>query len=472
VNGSPARGSPPAPDLEARRRRVRWVRKLVKRGWTRAACRATDFFFAEARVACAVERSESGRVVHVLDPWLFDGVGHYLNLNAAVRDAVDAQPGWRAGFYGRLDLDASVRAALPARPFFVKGASWSESSTSEESDYRAGPSKQSRAVDHWPEFNLRRLSALSATVIRPGDAVLVHTLNAQSFPSTLAKWMRGLAPERLPIFVIYFMLPDYILRDSDSLHPDYVELFSALRTLPRDRMILVAETREMRDDLMRRTGGDVPIGIAPHLKPASVLEVARSLRTQRPPGDLPRIGYAGHARRDRGAHLVPEVLKLLESQRIEARFRVHVQNRVWSAVDLPLLESLRDIDLRTGSLDLDAYYRFVAGIDIMLLPFELGLRTELQGSGVFWECLSLAQVMVLPRPSHFEREARRVGAGFTTFQDREPVAIAKAAREAVEHFPELSAQSRRAAADWFEERNASRFFAGVLGAGSPEVDAS
>ena len=126
---------------------------------------------------------------------------------------------------------------------------------------------------------------------------------------------------------------------------------------------------------------------------------------------------------------------------------------VWAA-----LKELPGLELMVGTLDPEQYYDFVSGIDVMLLPFRPGIRTQLHGSGVFFECLALGQVMVLPQGSHFEAEARRLGAGYTAFVSNEPADIAKATLRAVEGLGDLSSRARRASKRFRKERDLAHFF--------------
>jgi hypothetical protein len=408
--------------------------------------------------------------VHVFDPDLGPELGHNLNFNLAIVNEVERHGGVGCRVWGRLDLSAEARRCLPVHPFFVKGARWRWQArrwARRADPQAAGPlavereARKARKSRNWNEFHALRLRALAPGSIEPGDVVFFHSFQRWS-AAGIATWLRDPTAADLTV-VIFFMFTDY-QDPSGRSRPEYEALLDTLASLPAERLFLVAETREFRDDLVRFSRGRLAIEIAPHIAAGSTLEMLRKSRPLLDRGLEPCVGYAGQNRPDRGSHLVHDVIEAVaERAPRRPRFRVHFQDRHFQPAELDRVAALGFVDVRAGNLPQNEFYRFLAGIDIVLLPYEPGVRTERQGSGIFWESLALGLVMVLPRDSHFEREARHWGGGLTTYEKWEASAIADATLAAIEGFRRLDPLARSAGARWNEARRLSTFIDRVLG---------
>jgi glycosyltransferase involved in cell wall biosynthesis len=410
------------------------------------------------------------RVVHVFDPGLGPTRGHHLNFDLAIVSEVEHRTGFECVVWGRLDLSADARLRLPVRAFFVKGARWrweagraghrgdpeAAGAVSRERERRKA--RQSRA---WNEFHRLRLCALAPGVVEPGDVVFFHSFLRWA-AAGIAGWLRDPSAAE-SIAVIFFMFTDY-LDSSGGCRAEYEQLFDVLAARSSERTFLIAETREIRDDLVRLSGYRLAIAIAPHITLGATLDVMRKGRLAADPGVGFCVGYAGHNRLDRGSHFIPDVLERVAARAPRAvRFRVHFEDPRSQPGEARRLATMRSVDFRSGRLSEDDFYRFLAGMDIVLLPFEPGPRTHRRGSAMFWESLALGLVMVLPQGSHLEREAGLWGGGFTTYEKWDPEAIVDAALAALESFELLDPLARAAGARWSEARRFSTFMDLVLG---------
>ncbi len=458
-------------------RRARWlgaraVTALLMLGWPRLAITLAVILFPELRTQHLIRarrEQRAERIVHVFEPQLHDGAGHYLNFDTAIFEQVSRHPGWGCLFYGQLDVSDDVRRTLPAHPFFVKSARWGvgEADGAVDKDPNdadpEGKRRNARRARRWKEFNHPRLLAIDGELIRDCDVVMFPTLRTQSMSAMIADWLRCRPRAGRPLLVIHFMFSDYLAGAGTRLSEDYAQLFHALAEYPAERRVLITETREIQHDLLRLSGHRVPIELAPHFQPKDTLEPLLEARTKAERSGPRCIGFAGHSRGYRGAHLVPDVVASVSERAPSAvRFRIHVQEQVWSAMDTRPLRGRPNVELFEGTLSTDEYYALLASMDVMLLPFKPGVRTSWQGSGVFTESLALGLVTVVPRNSLFAREADLIGAGFTAFEEWNPSAIADAVLEALRDFDRLEARSRAAAARWLSERSLSSFFDRVL----------
>jgi len=464
----------------ARRVGVRAISKLVTTGHPRAAAVLVSFLFPEAgrRRAHLARRSmaHSSRIVHIFDPGLGPPLGHALNFDRAIVTEVERWPGVGCMIWGRLDLDRDVRALLPLLPFFVKGAWWRRRASSprtgpeiraEGANMGAREKRKARRATGWNEFHRLRLCDLAPGVIAPGDLAIFHSFLRWS-AAGIAGWLRDPSSSEATV-VLYFMFTDY-LDGSGDLRPEYAELLDALAARSGKRIFILAETREIRDDLIRLADRRLVIEIAPHVAASAIFEELRTKRRRSAASPFIRIGYAGHNRRDRGAHLIPGVV-----ERVTARtsrsvcFSVHFEDPTAQVQEARLLSSMSLVDFRSGILRAEEFYDLLASMDIMLLPYEPGERTQRRGSGIFSEALALGLVMVLPGGSHLALEAARYGAGFTSYEKWDPGSIADSALAAVEDFERLEGMARAAAERWAEERRLSTFIDRVLAMGDTDA---
>lgn len=463
---------------ELRHSFVRAIKFLIYRGRVAEGRALARLVFPALRPGQIARRLASlrgaDRTVFVLDPSLSDGSGHHLNFNLAIQRDVAARPGVRSVFVGRLDMADELVEQLTGLPLFVKGAfraSEGRSNTGAGFTAQKGRTKPHTAP-RWNELTGQLLAGIDPSELRPDDLVVAHSFTRDS-AGAIASWLRAVAARGSKV-IAYFMFPDY--RDGEGVGPEYSELLDALRAFGPEQRIVLAETVEIRDDLIRLCGPELPVQLAPHFKPEALLEGARRIKLDEPiepSSGPPCVGYVGHCRHDRGSHLVAEIVREARARAPRAaQYRVHSQNPESGAIDLASLSGLDDVELLRGNLEIEDYYHLLSGIDIMLFPYVSGPRTKFMGSGIFWECVALGIVMVVPSGSNLEAEARRIGAaciGYPTASEAEaaeggdPGTIAAAALEAVEGLSELRASGLEAGGKWLEGSRLSTLMSRVLG---------
>jgi hypothetical protein len=449
------------------------IRLLAVRGITRAADTLTELLFPESRPASAAQmrRAQLGadRFVHVFDPDLGPVLGHHLNFNQAIWLEIQARPGLGGLFHGRVDLAPEVVAALPVRPFFVKGA------------YRRAPELRTQGADAgrrkldperiarklrqsrgWNEFHARRLARLSRVAIRERDIVIFHSI-LRSTAASIARWIRSSTSGRGPVVVVALMFADHVSDDGSALREEYADLLDALRAYPAPKRFLVAETRELCDELRQLSDDAIPIEVAPHFKPEEALEALLETRRSSGRRESARIGYVGHNRRDRGSHLVPDILEHVAAHAPEPlRALVHFGEPGTQPGDVQRLREMPGVEFVAGGLPIHEYYRILGDIDIVLLPYEPRSRSETRGSGIFWESLVLGQVMVVPEGSVFHRELERVGGGYATYDEWNPRSIGEATVTALRDYARLEPKARAGGAKWLSNHRLSTFMDRVV----------
>ncbi|MCI5073518.1 hypothetical protein [Oricola sp.] len=108
----------------------------------------------------------------------------------------------------------------------------------------------------------------------------------------------------------------------------------------------------------------------------------------------------------------------------------------------------------SGDLSARAYYEFLSGLDIVVLPY--GQRYAVHGSGIFIEALMLGKVLVMPSSGWMVELARSLGARPAVFDTLEPADVGAAIRFAVSHFDDLRQAAVEAARAWNATESSAR----------------
>ena len=313
----------------------------------------------------------------------------------------------------------------------------------------------------------------SSLIGQPGDVVVFQIVNAGMLLAAAA-WLRDFHHTWDGPVVLYFMGVDYSESDEDGwngMADLYRAGFRILSGIPAVRLRLIAEHQEIAHRLENLCGRSFPIAEAPHFKPGSqILRLLEMATAKEGSGTPVRIGYLGHARSERGAHLVPRIVQ--DTRRIagdRAAFLVHMDLASWHKQQVcpDLRERLMDLApghiqrLCFGDLTMEAYYDFLGDIDLLLLPY--GGRASQAGSGVYFEALACGKPMVVPRNSFMHRHQERLGGGFVTFDTMDESSIAAAVVVAIDAFPELQARAMKVGPAWQREHDMPDFASSLLG---------
>ncbi len=226
----------------------------------------------------------------------------------------------------------------------------------------------------------------------------------------------------------------------------YRRAFAALSSVSDLRLLVVVETPEIEAFVGEVVAPGTRVLVAPYVgasyDPPDEPRVASA---------VPTVGFVGQSRKERGAHLIPEIARSTLAQRpnrstwrvqldvgrFDERFRGQAN---LALADLAHHSSFAVLPTRLPAND---YQRLMQSIDIMVLPYAL--RYDSSGSGVAHECLRVGCVQVLPERSTMARSAAAAGAGFVTFAERAPEAVATAVVEALDRYEDLRGRSMEAA---------------------------
>ena len=390
----------------------------------------------------------------IVDPGFIQLGGHHLATNQFHKQLIESQ-----------GLSVSVARSIVPPPGLRDDGIGSVAAFS-LSSYEAGlsPSSLTQELQAFNDLFFHELQrGLPARGVR---LIVAHSLRA-TFAEGLSRYLQD-ACRAGPVSALLGIL-EFADRsehpDSEAIRAVYREAFGVLRSIPNLRLLITTETAELADLIRDVAGPEPEILILPYV--GSFLDdIGAPDRADRAP-DM-TVGFIGASRPERGAHLIPEVA--------EATLAACPKSLVWraqvtlwegapegAAASLQRLAREKRFELFEPGLSTEAYDALLSSIDIMVLPYSE--QYETRGSGIAFECLRAGCVQVVPERSSMAALARAHGAGLVTFQDPAHREVTNAVIEAVEHFPELSQKSRKAAEAALCDRTAharlERFFQAV-----------
>lgn len=366
----------------------------------------------------------------IVDPGLRSLVGHHFHLNLALTE------------HGR---------ALGLSPLVLASTHLADRQVSFHLDTR-------------PTFHLCQYEGLDRpTVLGPindyfgqifnhvladigdGDLVIFHTATPATILA-IGRWIQANLPHRrIGVVVVcnvaYFLVPE--------LAGIYAEFLDSVAGQDATRLKIWAEHAEAAAALGGLAAGRVAVEPLPFMFPAALDHIA----CRPPPSGPVVVCHQGHSRYERGSHLLGPISARVLDQRgdgVAFCFQINPEQASWPAEALMELRRSVDamrsdtrIDLHVGELSSEDYYERLGRGRLVLLPYTgTYLRTS---SGLFAEALAARRPMVLPADSYIAREAERVGAGFVTFSEWNPAAIADATIAAIDDIARLEDRAATAA---------------------------
>jgi glycosyltransferase involved in cell wall biosynthesis len=206
------------------------------------------------------------------------------------------------------------------------------------------------------------------------------------------------------------------------------------------------------------------LGTRPHVLPSPLGVPARRAQIMAgrpaPPGP-PVVSFVAGARRDKGAMLLTEAIKLCAP--LDVRFFVQVKGGGDPGFDLnslSVLEGLDKVELYRGVLERDAYYDRMAG-SVVLLPYVPEFY-QVRWSGVYAEAKFLGAPVIVAAGSWIAEDVKRLGNG-VVFENFSPQALAAAVEKASREIDTLRARAAAVAREYSAVNGADRCADAVAG---------
>jgi glycosyltransferase involved in cell wall biosynthesis len=315
----------------------------------------------------------------------------------------------------------------------------------------------SAEFDSWLDVNgalAADLKRLPATMLAEADMILVPAVT-QFHMWALCKWIRDVAIPQTSarIFINLMFSPTWTAWDAvcESGQQMYADAIRLVSDQLGQRVFLGSEFEASAREFQAFIDADVHILPHPGLWDDHAPVARRS-------GGAVRVGYFGYAKREKGFHLVPEIIEAALGQSdADLRFVVHVNHGGYDGEIIDAEQRLKrlkgpGVRLIEGPMTSEQYQAEVEDVDIMLLPYDPALYRG-RGSGVFSEAVALGKPMVAPDEAGVGEEMRRGRAAGIAFGRYNADAIGRAVAEAAANIDTLSETAFQLSAAWREKNS-------------------
>jgi len=382
----------------------------------------------------------------VLDPGFRSLTGHHYNINVALTEAA-ASMNTEFRILAGESCENMGKLETVTTPYF-------------KTDLYEGASQfpESWEFDSWLHVNAKfraDLARIDARLLDWSNLILVPAVT-QFHMLALAQWLRDVLEQRPALKVVIQLMfsPTWTAWDAvcESGEQMYADAFAYLAPYEGTRVFYRSELRSSCREFQHLLSAD--IGVLPH---------AGIWRAQKPrmiaAGETPSIGYFGYAKREKGFHLLPDIVR--ELRRTLSPSDANLIFQINHGGYDPLIEQAEEdlnelagpgLDLRNGPMSEDDYLDAFDSTHIQLLPYDPVLYRG-RGSGVFSEAIGYGKIVVAPRSSGVGEEIAQ-GRGAGVLFDRHTARdIARALEEAVRRAPELAIQAGRNVEPWRKEHS-------------------
>ncbi len=400
------------------------------------------------------------KTLHVIDPALRGGGGHYLSQHTALWHLCRSS-GYAMHSYCHRAFDpGAMPAGIAVTPLF------GETRGTDPIGHYVTDASQSNLQVH------DGLSRLTADSFAPGDLLLLTTVTVRHAMG-FGRWLRDVAAA-LPCPVGIYCTLSAELEDSvgRDLRRDGVAIddagFAALDEIVIPNEFKRAVYRYLFNAIPadRRAGYAVfyeePFPSRGFLDAFDAGGIRfHSLRSMYQGGDgavparaaagrktVAFVGSGGAAAGEKGWDRIVAIAERVLAARDDVRFTIHAGGEPGGAVEVALQALKRKhadrdaIALSFGTLDSDAYCALLEAADLICLPY--GQRYKHIMSGVFDDCAFLGKVAVIPADSKMARWMQFHNLPTPGFTEAGPQGIAAALTEALERFPVYDAAYRQA----------------------------
>jgi len=336
------------------------------------------------------------------------------------------------------EAGAEIASRLNARPVLV------------DTTYAAGWSFEQRTRGFIPQLHEHIDAELG-----PGDCVLI-TVATQLEANALAAWLGELPRDRKPWIVILMMNDRWNQGDATEYGRQAAEfrmLRDALHDLPPGdlhRLIFCASTPGLADELYEFL--QVPVAVAPMTK------LGEGMPAPDPAQPRPCIALLGGARREKGSHLVRDIIHACKG-RVEADFLVHLMNETLTTAEFADMESIAGepgVEVIRGPLPLEQYTRALQSSGIILFPYQV-IPYIKRTSGIFYEAVASGKLVVVPRGTWMARQLEDDRAAGVMFDETGVESIVDAISRCVRDREQLEFLARERKAAWVREHGISSF---------------
>jgi glycosyltransferase involved in cell wall biosynthesis len=169
----------------------------------------------------------------------------------------------------------------------------------------------------------------------------------------------------------------------------------------------------------------------------------------RPDPQLPRVAVLGGTRREKGSHLLPEIIRACRSQ-VQVEFLVELANDTLTAEEAEKLARIAEephVHVIRDPMTMPEYNAAIKSADIGLFPYEI-IPYRKRTSGVFAEAVAYGKPVVAPRGTWMAEQIAAGRAAGTIFEELQPDAIARAIARCVAELQPLQQSAQALSIEW------------------------
>jgi glycosyltransferase involved in cell wall biosynthesis len=387
----------------------------------------------------------------ILDAGLTSRRGPQPQVNRLMVEEARAR-GIDCVIYANQGVDADVRAALPAHPFFRHGP-----------DHSFSHDPLSGLIESYVWGNqvyLEDLKQLDVNRLEPDDILLFHPVNHTQLQA-IGAWAQGVPAARLPRIVVGVWFEPhhgaatttqdvpyalYRLAFKSFAQPSLARVrFSCLSKAQADEYTLIAG-RPCLPTPTPFTSADVPL-------------------LERASGAAPAcLGFLGYARKSKGFELIPGILDTLLGTHPHIRAAIQINGEAAELAELEAtiiaLEKLAaanpQIRLLRGELEHADYIAALQACDVIVLPYRSKFY-PMSPSRIFMDAMNLGKPVILPINTWMSRKVGAWSVG-TVFEGFSSAAVALAVRPVLDDLPAFRARALENAIRWRKTEGVGPFF--------------
>ena len=323
-------------------------------------------------------------------------------------------------------------------------------------DARYGSPDRTRRV-HESDLARELLAVCHRFAVTADDCFLINTLRHWALRGVV-DWLEALPVGECPTvaLVLHFTAFPNPGR-SDGTVEFYRQAFARIAHSPlRDRIRLLADSDALADEY-RGIAPELEFRLAPipHMREGH--EAART-------GAF-RVGSVGEARTNKGFHLLPRLVHRAAGAENLRGVEFHLHSFAHDSRNPFLHRALAGLQhssvrLYPDEMPTREYQRFVASLDLVLLPYTLE-NYHAQTSGVFAEAMSNGSLIVAPRGSWMAGQLADYGGG-AVFNPGDAEDLARVTLRVIADRERLAAGRADRVKRWREFHNPERFLQLVM----------
>jgi glycosyltransferase involved in cell wall biosynthesis len=299
--------------------------------------------------------------------------------------------------------------------------------------------------------------------VKAGDCLLLP-VSTQLEAHGLTRWLQELPAGKRPWIVVVFHSDRWNRAGRDEYERQIAEfriLHGALAALSAEdarKMLFFAVTELLAAELTDLLGTNVGVVPMPLIYGEMPLIHGEMPSTEAPPSSPPLIAILGGTRREKGSHLIPDIIRACRA-RMPLQFIVQLTNNTLTPEEverLAVVEGEPGVRIIRDAMPLADYHAALLSADAALFPYEL-IPYRKRSSGVFAEAVAYGKPVLATAGTWMAEQIAAGRAAGIVFDALTPEAIADAVHRCVSDLPAFRRSAHEKIAAWRNNVSVSAF---------------